>query len=434
MKKIKSVLRSNQVSKRLFFLKDLILSKLNLIISATQDSAQSAEQLSSEIQRTIGLSSESLNSIHHLSENQVFLLKSSIDTVNAVRHILDTLQAVQNSIVNSELALAELRDSIGHIAEETRAELRDSISQFAEETRAELRDSIGHFAEDNRAHNVVHKQLLDNIYDNVSRQKYKLVLDSSYFQAIDIELMVYLYSFLPCRTAIDVGANRGDVSSRLLQAGFEVYAFEPFQPVYNKLSERLATNPNFHPFPYALGSVDEVRDLHLAVDLTEDKIYDDPTYYSSLTRHSLSDGLVFNEVIPVSVKTLASLHQSGELPSHVGLVKIDTEGFDLEVIRGMGDLRYPVVVAEFWDPNFPFAQTGSMNCLKDMVPAMQQRGYSWHVIIYRIWGSSEISYYCNSAYSLDKSWGNIFFFQDHAVFSEALKWCSATMPATYFSV
>jgi len=404
MKKIKSVLRSNQVSRRLFFLKDLILSKLNLIISATQDSAQSAEQLSSEIQRTIGLSSESLNSIHHLSENQVFLLKSSIDTVNAVRHGLDTLQAVQNSIVNSELALAELRDSIGQIAE------------------------------DNRAHNVVHKQLLDNIYDNVSRQKYKLVLDSSYFQAIDIELMVYLYSFLPCRTAIDVGANRGDVSSRLLQAGFEVYAFEPFPPVFNKLSERLATNPNFHPFPYALGSVDEVRDLHLAVDLTEDKIYDDPTYYSSLSRHSLSDGLVFNAVIPVSVKTLSSLHQSSELPSQVGLVKIDTEGFDLEVIRGMGDLRYPVVVAEFWDPNFPFAQAGSLNCLKDMVPAMQQRGYSWHVIIYRIWGSSEISYYCNSAYSLDKSWGNIFFFRDHAVFSEALKWCSATMPATYFSV
>jgi len=419
MKKIKSVLRSNQVSRRLFFLKDLILSKLNLIISATQDSAQSAEQLSSEIQRTIGLSSESLNSIHHLSENQVFLLKSSIDTVNAVRHSLDTLQAVQNSIVNSEFALAELRDSISQIAEEARAELRDSIGQFAEETSS---------------HNVVHKLLLDKIYDNVSGQKYKLVLDSSYFQAIDIELMVYLYSFLPCRTAIDVGANRGDVSSRLLQSGFEVYAFEPFPPVFNKLCERLASNPNFHSFPYALGSVDEVKDLHLAVDLTEDKIYDDPTYYSSLTRHSLSDGLVFNEVIPVSVKTLASLHQSGELPSHVGLVKIDTEGFDLEVIRGMGDLRYPVVVAEFWDPNFPFAQTGSMNCLKDMVPAMQQRGYSWYVIIYRIWGSSEISYYCNSAYSLDQSWGNIFFFRDHNVFSEALKWCSATMPATYFSV
>jgi FkbM family methyltransferase len=419
MKKIKSVLRSNQVSRRLFFLKDLILSKLNLIISATQDSAQSAEQLSSEIQRTIGLSSESLNSIHHLSENQVFLLKSSIDTVNAVRHSLDTLQAVQNSIVNSEFALAELRDSISQIAEEARAELRDSIGQFAEETSS---------------HNVVHKHLLDKIYDNVSGQKYKLVLDSSYFQAIDIELMVYLYSFLPCRTAIDVGANRGDVSSRLLQAGFEVYAFEPFPPVFNKLSERLASNPNFHSFPCALGSVDEVKDLHLAVDLTEDKIYDDPTYYSSLTRHSLSDGLVFSEVIPVSVKTLASLHQSGELPSHVGLVKIDTEGFDLEVIRGMGDLRYPVVVAEFWDPNFPFAQTGSMNCLKDMVPVMQQRGYSWYVIIYRIWGSSEISYYCNSAYSLDQSWGNIFFFRDHNVFSEALKWCSATMPATYFSV
>jgi hypothetical protein len=33
---------------------------------------------------------------------------------------------------------------------------------------------------------------------------------------------------LPYRLAIDVGANCGDVSERLLQAGIEVYAFEPF--------------------------------------------------------------------------------------------------------------------------------------------------------------------------------------------------------------
>ena len=390
MKSIKAILRNNQLSRKLFVIKDLILGKLILIISAVQE----AEQRALGVQRSVDL----------LSENQVYLLKSSIDTVQAAHKSIDSVEELRQSIVKSELAIAELNQSIRRIAEE------------------------------NQAHNSSYRKLLGQIFDDVHSQKFIMVVDPSHFQAIDIELMVYLYSYLPHRLAIDVGANRGDVSERLLQAGFEVYAFEPFPPVLERLQERLANNPNFHSLPYALGATDETRDLHVAADLTENQIYDDPTFYSSLACHSLAEGLVFIESIPVIVKTLAGLHDTGEVPSRIGLVKIDTEGFDLEVIKGMGDFRYPVVVAEFWDPSFPFAQSGAMNYLKDMVPVMRQRGYAWHVIIYRIWGSHDISSYCNSDYSFEKSWGNVFFFRDHAVFSEALKWCNATMPATYFSV
>jgi FkbM family methyltransferase len=397
MKSIKAILRNNQLSRKLLVIKDLILGKLNLIISAIQE----AEQRTLGVQRSVDL----------LSENQVYLLKSSIDTVQAAHRSIDTLETLRQSIVKSESAIAELNHSV-----------------------AELNQSILRIGEDNQAHDSVYRQLLGQIYADVHSQKFIMATDPSHFQAIDTELMVFLYSYLPYRLAIDVGANRGDVSERLLQAGFEVYAFEPFPPVLERLQERLANNPNFHSLPYALGAADETRDLHVAADLTENQIYDDPTFYSSLACHSLAEGLVFKESVPVTVKTLAGLHDTGEVPSQVGLVKIDTEGFDLEVIKGMGDFRYSVVVAEFWDPGFPFAQTGAMNYLKDMVPAMRQRGYSWHVIIYRIWGSHDISYYCNSDYSFEKSWGNVFFFRDYAVFSEALKWCNATMPATYFSV
>lgn len=397
MKSIKAILRNNQLSRKLLVIKDLILGKLNLIISAIQE----AEQRTLGVQRSVDL----------LSENQVYLLKSSIDTVQAAHRSIDTVDTLRQSIVKSESAIAELNQSL-----------------------SELNQSILRIGEENQDHNSSYRKLLGQIFDDVHSQKFIMVVDPSHFQAIDIELMVYLYSYLPHRLAIDVGANRGDVSERLLQAGFEVYAFEPFPPVLERLQERLANNPNFHSLPYALGATDETRDLHVAADLTENQIYDDPTFYSSLACHSLAEGLVFKESIPVIVKTLAGLHDTGEVPSQVGLVKIDTEGFDLEVIKGMGDFRYPVVVAEFWDPSFPFAQSGAMNYLKDMVPAMRQRGYAWHVIIYRTWGSHDISYYCNSDYSFEKSWGNVFFFRDQPVFSEALKWCNATMPATYFSV
>jgi len=419
MKTIKLLLRNTLLAKKYLIIKNLILEKLNILISLSQESDQHAQQKFQEIQEIADIIKANSRLI---LENQVFLLKSSVDTV----------QAVQKSITTSESALSDLMASIGGI-DQSVGDSHNSVEQTCQELGF-IRQDISELKQDHSVINSANNKLLLQIADDLRTQKYKLVTDASYFQAIEIELMVYLYSFLPYRLAIDVGANRGDVSVRLLQTGYEVYAFEPFPPVLEKLKQRLGNYPHFHALPYALGSVNETQELHLAADLTEDNIYDDPTFYNSLLPHSLAEGLVFRDSISVFVKTLVSLHQSGEIPSQVGLVKIDTEGCDLEVIKGMGDYRYPVVMAEFWDPSFPFGKSGSLNYLKDMVPAMKERNYSWHIVIYRIWGGQEISYYCNSSYSLENSWGNVFFFQDQMVFQEALKWCNATMPATFFAV
>ncbi len=183
----------------------------------------------------------------------------------------------------------------------------------------------------------------------------------------------------------------------------------------------------------AIGSTDETRELFIVSDQTFPKIYQDSTLYNSLMQHSLCEGLVFTDSVNVTVKSLESLHKSSEIPTDISLVKIDTEGFDEEVLIGMGEHRYPVVMAEFWDAAIPFAESGAKNKLQGMVKTMKSKGYGWHIAIYRIWGNTEASYYCNHPYSIDNSWGNVFFFQDYDLFTEALKWCSATMPATYLT-
>src|SRR5271154_4847316 len=53
-------------------------------------------------------------------------------------------------------------------------------------------------------------------------------------------LMAFLYSYLPDPTVIDIGANIGDISDCLLRAGYDVYAFEPNPPVYERLLTRLS--------------------------------------------------------------------------------------------------------------------------------------------------------------------------------------------------
>ena len=438
---IKSLLKKNKIAQRIKAVKDLFLEKLdNLILKSDQQISQSSSLLeeNTKIHHNTNIllekTRETQSTSNHLIENGVLLLKSSIDTVKSLQGLLDEFQRRQEKTENilSEMrvefqnSFSEIRAESQNSFSEIRAESRNSFSEIRAESQQYYQHTIQkliEIQENSRNQDTFLRETLAKIYSDIHNQKFKVVTDQSYFQDIDIELMVYLYSYVPHHRAIDIGANRGDVSNRLLQAGYEVYAFEPFPPVLEKLTTRLGDNPNFHLFPFAIGSANETRDLHIAADQTEDKIYDDSTFYSSLTKHSLSEGLVFTETLSVPVKTLSSLHETENLPTDIGLVKIDTEGFDLEVIKGMGDCIYPVVVAEFWDANFPFGQSGAMNHLKDMVKEMRERNYRWHIVIYRIWGSHDISYYCNSAYSLDNSWGNVFFFQDYEVFSEALKWC-----------
>jgi FkbM family methyltransferase len=278
-----------------------------------------------------------------------------------------------------------------------------------------------------------YQNLLSEVETLKQQNRVKIISDRYDFLNPEVGLMTHLYSYLPSRTAIDIGANVGDVSDCLLEAGYEVYAFEPFTPVFQHLQNRLNNHNNFHCYPLAIGSKDEIMDLNIATDKSDSKIYKDASLFNSLTKHSLPEDLIFTDTISVQVRTLESLHDSSKIPSTIGLVKIDTEGFELEVIRGMGKYQYPVVVAEFWDKKIPFAQSGAKNQLEEIVKEMKQKSYHWHIVIYRIWGEDRISFYSNYQNSVDNSWGNVFFFQDHQTFEQALMWCSAVLPVTYFA-
>lgn len=414
---IKQLLAKNKIVQRVKAVKDLFLEKLDSLSYVQLEQIQKleklnqldpldfkVEQLNNSTEQIRQENAETKRKADLSLQNQAFLLKFSVDIVKNLQLLTGDWKQKGDLILNTLLK--------NHEDSQKTAYQQSSL----------ILDALQKIQEDNQ-----------KILEDIHAQKYKVIIDQKYFQDLDIELMTYLYSYLPHRLAVDIGANRGDVSSRLLQAGYQVYAFEPFPPVIDKLKNRLGDHPNFRLFPLAIGSENQTQELHIATDETPDNTYQDASFYSSLTKHSLSEGLVFTDTITVTVKTLASLHDGEELPKDIGLVKIDTEGFDLEVIKGMGNYRYPVVVAEFWDQNFPFGRSGAMNQLPDLVKAMKERDYHWHLVIYRIWGSSDVSYYCNSAYSLDNSWGNVFFFQDYQVFHQALLWCASVMPATYFS-
>jgi FkbM family methyltransferase len=248
----------------------------------------------------------------------------------------------------------------------------------------------------------------------------------------ELGLVAFLYSYLPSRIALDVGAHIGDFSEHLLNAGYEVYAFEPQPDSYRRLTERLARRAEFRPFNMGLGNKAGEQLLYAVHDDSAEKRYEDPTVFYSLTPHGMPADLRFDGASPVRVGRLGELHREGLVPAEASLVKIDTEGYDLEVIRGMEEYRYPVVMVEFWDENIPFATQGLLYTAASMAREMQQRGYLWYIAIYRVWGRNETAFFCNHDRPVPGSWGNIVFFRDREIFSQARDWCAAVLPQTYF--
>ena len=323
--------------------------------------------------------------------------------------LVNELEPILNSLVMNDTAIIE---ALGHML--TNLQQMQTRSEQNQTRIAEELEAVG-------------RQLLA-LNENASSAKEPIVISADQFalENPEIGLLEYLGSFLSDRVALDVGAHVGRVSERLLKAGCEVYAFEPHLPTFEKLRHKLDGGSKFHAFPIAIASHDATMNLHLASAPPGSK--SDPTLYSSLGEHPMED-LQFIETVPVKVRSLASLRESGEIPTNAGLLKIDAEGFDLEVVRGMGEPNCAVVMTEFWDPAHRFGQSGKGR-LEDLVTEMRGRGYPWHIVIYHLDEDATISYYCNRTDTVSGSWGNIIFCREYAIFSKAARWCERILTPT----
>ena len=249
----------------------------------------------------------------------------------------------------------------------------------------------------------------------------------------EISLLQYILSYIDNRTVVDVGAHVGDVAQRLLDCGCQVYAFEPFPASFAALQERLGSRADFTASPVAIGAVDGEGQLNIATSATEAQGTEaqglDASLFHSLVDHPLGTSIRFAEALPVQIRSLASLRQTGEIPSQIGLLKVDTEGADIEVIKGLGEPDIPVVMTEYWDSHHAFG-AGTHGHLGPTVELMRSMGYAWHVVIYHIDEDESISYYFNDAHTVPRSWGNAIFFKERSLFARAAQWCEAALRPT----
>ena len=303
-----------------------------------------------------------------------YSLQNDAAILRAIESILrKQFETPQVLLSHIETALAqqtrELRESV---------EWSRSVEQLKEALQRieDLRQQIGQLQRPSR---------LDECADRQMRRNPELIL------------LGHLAPYLESNVAIDVGADTGDSTQGLLDAGFTVFAFEPCPPVHQKLVQRFAEQENFTAFDVAIGATDGTSKLNLAKGTSGS--------------------------IDVEVRSLESLQRSRQIPAELGVVKIAAADNDLHVIQGLGNFHPSVILAKFRNEAYVPAKGEAFNSLPGVVREMRARGYKFNLSLYRLGGLEKSHFVSNTLRAPEGASGNVFFFAEAPLFEKALNWC-----------
>lgn len=167
---------------------------------------------------------------------------------------------------------------------------------------------------------------------------------------------------------IDVGACGGSAFRRFAEAGWAVHAFEPNPPVYASLRDTLGMGP-------------QRPDVTLSPLAVSDRDGQTATFYTSDESIGISSLRPFRRshkpTARVRTIRLDSYCEAAGI-DEIDFLKIDTEGFDLMVLQGLGDWerrRPRVILTEF--ENVKSRPLGYDT--EGLVAFLRDRGYAIHI-------------------------------------------------------
>jgi FkbM family methyltransferase len=170
--------------------------------------------------------------------------------------------------------------------------------------------------------------------------------------------------------AFDVGARIGEWSRSLMtaaashQAGLEIHAFEPVPESRNQIAQSFA--------PQISAGQLRVNVTALSDDIRKVPIYVPHTMGGTSTLHP-DTNVQYQEIFEVETTTVSEYCRAHSI-DHVDLLKVDTEGNDLRVIRGAGELirRGAIRVLQF---EYNHRWVYSRSFLKDVFDFIEDSPY-----------------------------------------------------------
>lgn len=155
-----------------------------------------------------------------------------------------------------------------------------------------------------------------------------------------------LFAVYEVGVVLDVGANRGQYRDFLrFEVGYtgRIVSFEPLPALAAELTARAVEDPAWQVFGHALGDSDSELTIHITRDSKFSSFLAPTTQYTD----TFARGQEVVQELPVRVSRLDTIGQGliGDERANVYL-KLDTQGHDLNVLRGGRELLSRVVAVQ----------------------------------------------------------------------------------------
>lgn len=187
-----------------------------------------------------------------------------------------------------------------------------------------------------------------------------------------------LFKSYPFGFVLDVGANTGQYGALVRNCGYRgpIVSFEPLLAAYDELTQRAASDPCWTVADRgALGAAAGHATINVAGNSASSSLLDMNPVHASAAPHS---AYVAMEQIKVYVLDDCIERYVGD--KRCGLLKIDTQGYEMEVLRGAQRTLSDRIIAVQTELSLIELYRGQPLML-DVCDFMRKHGFSLHQII-----------------------------------------------------
>jgi FkbM family methyltransferase len=192
---------------------------------------------------------------------------------------------------------------------------------------------------------------------------------------------------------VDVGANEGQTARRMLEEfpRARVFAFEPSPETFPRLEARAKEDPRITPLALACGPTSGWVDFHM----TQNHWCSSVLAPSALGKRYYGEWYEEKGVVRVPMVTLDEWASRAGVAT-VDVLKVDAQGYDLQVLRGARGLLAGGVKAVNCECQFASEYEGCAT-FSEVDRFLVEQGYCLHQL-HEVWskGSEEQTSYCDA--------------------------------------